>query len=79
MNNIDNDDVVNFQTPISSPRDEPVCPGAPKKMIKCEGCRIMLEYGTGGENQQAHMGPGGCLEQIFDDEILYVTRKLPIH
>tara|TARA_B100001094_G_scaffold331530_1_gene400197 strand:+ start:2443 stop:2676 length:234 start_codon:yes stop_codon:yes gene_type:complete len=77
MNIIENDDdVVNFETPTNSPRGEPVCPGAPKKMIKCAGCRVMIECGTGGENQQAHMGPGGCLEEIFDD---FVTRKLPIH
>lgn len=27
----------------------------------CEGCRAMHEFGEGGENQLAHMQPGGCL------------------
>lgn len=31
---------------------------------KCEGC-ILLENGQGGENQLAHMFPGGCL---YEDE-----------
>lgn len=33
----------------------------------CQGC-IDLENGTGGENQLAHMGFGGCLYEPFTDE-----------
>ena len=36
----------------------------------CEGCR-MLDAGIGGENQLAHMEPGGCLfiwpEELDED------------
>ena len=32
---------------------------------KCEGC-LLLETGQGGENQLAHMFPGGCL---YEDEL----------
>ena len=76
-NNVDIDDITNYETPVSSPRGEKVCPWAPKKPIACEGCRIMVESGTGGENQEAHVGAGGCLENIFDDYKL--TRKPHTH
>lgn len=32
---------------------------------KCSGCQE-LDAGTGGENQMAHMGPGGCLDEEFE-------------
>ena len=34
--------------------------------IKCYGC-LLLDAGEGGENQLAHMEPGGCLYQEFSD------------
>ena len=33
---------------------------------KCYGC-FLLDAGEGGENQLAHMEPGGCLYQEFSD------------
>ena len=33
---------------------------------KCYGC-LLLESGEGGENQLAHMDPGGCLYHEFSD------------
>ena len=33
---------------------------------KCYGC-LLLDAGEGGENQLAHMEPGGCLYQEFSD------------
>ena len=49
-------------TPPQSPREKPVCPGAPIKKRECKGCRQMLVYGHGAENQEAHMGEHGCLQ-----------------
>jgi len=37
--------------------------------LMCLGCQE-LDAGTGGENQMAHMGPGGCLDTDSDDEPL---------
>ena len=49
-----------ISTPPQSPRERR-CPDAPKKKSKkCEGCRLLLQ-GRGGENQEMHMGPSGCL------------------
>lgn len=50
------------RTPPSSPRPVMECPDAPIKMPKCYGCRMMKQYGYGGENQASHMEEGGCLE-----------------
>lgn len=36
---------------------------------QCEGC-LLLEQGLGGENQLAHMFPGGCL-YTEDEEYLF--------
>ena len=33
---------------------------------KCYGC-FLLESGEGGENQLAHMDPGGCLYEEFSE------------
>lgn len=33
----------------------------------CSGCQE-LDAGTGGENQMAHMGPGGCLDEQEEDD-----------
>ena len=33
----------------------------------CYGC-YLLDKGEGGENQLAHMDPGGCLYEEFSDE-----------
>lgn len=38
---------------------------------QCEGC-LLLENGMGGENQLAHMFPGGCLYEEED----YFTESL---
>jgi hypothetical protein len=33
---------------------------------ECEGC-YLLNRGMGGENQMAHMNPGGCLYESLED------------
>jgi len=35
---------------------------------KCSGCQE-LDEGTGGENQMAHMYPGGCLHEEFEEPV----------
>jgi hypothetical protein len=35
--------------------------------IACEGCYMERVLGVGGENQQSHMMPGGCLYHDSDD------------
>ena len=35
---------------------------------KCSGCKE-LDAGTGGENQMAHMGPGGCLYEEDEEQV----------
>jgi hypothetical protein len=63
INMVNNNSMKN-QTPPQSPRDLK-CPDAPRKnYIKCKGCRMFAE-GDGGENQESHTGPGGCLETNF--------------
>jgi hypothetical protein len=53
----------------STPEDQVIhnvdllCPWAPiKRYIQCEGCRLVMQ-GRGGENQLAHIGPGGCISE----------------
>ena len=35
--------------------------------MSCEGCQL-LDQGIGGENQLAHMNPGGCLWYDIEEE-----------
>ena len=54
---------MDLRTPPQSPRSPSVCPGAPIKKRECDGCRQMMMYGYGAENQEAHMGDHGCLNR----------------
>ena len=40
----------------------------PYSTTSCNGC-LMLDEGVGGENQLAHMDPGGCMWYLMTDEI----------
>jgi len=42
---------------------------------QCEGC-LLLEQGLGGENQLAHMSPGGCLYSEDEEYLFYENENI---
>ena len=43
--------------------------------MPCSGC-IDFDNGMGGENQMAHMDPGGCLYEEEEDFIVWQPQRL---